>query len=167
MRLLVRGHEGLNYSKVHEARTAVEIQTAGLAALRAIPEDLTRLCQLCDDQERSLKAGDLAAASEYDYQFHRELSKASGNELLLAMLDSISDVLREVRTQAMAHPHVGEAGIKAHRSILKWVIAGDVDASRKAMQRHLAEAERTWREGPRSQSKGRKQQVKQRKGTSR
>jgi len=167
MRLLVRGHEGLDYSKVHEARTAVEIQAAGLAALRANPEDLTRLRQLCDDQERSLEADDLGAASEHDYQFHRQLSKASGNELLLAMLDSISDVLREVRNQAMALPHVGEAGIKAHRAILKCVIARDFDASRKAMQKHLAEADRTWRGGPQPRLKGRKQTVKQRGGTSR
>jgi GntR family transcriptional repressor for pyruvate dehydrogenase complex len=167
MRLLVRGREGLDYGKVHEARTAVEIQTAGLAALRASPEDLTRLRGLCDDQQRSLDVGDLAAASEHDYQFHRELAKACGNELLLAMLDSISDVLREVRNLAMAQPHVGEAGIKAHRSILKCIIAGDSDASRKAMQKHLAEAERTWREGPGPQPKDRKQSVKQRRGTSR
>src|SRR5580658_986408 len=32
MRLLVRGHEGLDYGKVNEARTAVEVQVAGLAA---------------------------------------------------------------------------------------------------------------------------------------
>jgi NAD(P)-dependent dehydrogenase (short-subunit alcohol dehydrogenase family)/DNA-binding FadR family transcriptional regulator len=91
MRLLVRGHEGLDYGKVHEARTAVEVQAAGLAALLASPEDLSRLRQVCDDQQHSLEAGDLAAASEHDYQFHRELSRASGNELQLAMLDSISD----------------------------------------------------------------------------
>src|ERR1700737_2664008 len=40
MRLLVRGREGLDYGKVHEVRTAVEVQTAGLAAQRAQPENL-------------------------------------------------------------------------------------------------------------------------------
>jgi GntR family transcriptional repressor for pyruvate dehydrogenase complex len=29
MRLMVRGHEGLDYGKVHEVRMAVEVQTAG------------------------------------------------------------------------------------------------------------------------------------------
>src|SRR5215471_15385383 len=43
MRLLVRGHEGLDYGKVNEVRTAVEVQVAGLAAQRAQPEDLKRL----------------------------------------------------------------------------------------------------------------------------
>ena len=49
MRLLVRGHEGLDYGKVNEVRTAVEVQVAGLAAQRATPEHLERLTQLCDD----------------------------------------------------------------------------------------------------------------------
>lgn len=145
MRLLVRGHEGLDYGKVNEVRTAVEIQVAGLAAQRACPEDLKRLGQLCEAHQHSLEEGDPAAASEHDFQFHRELTRASGNELLLAMLDSISDVLREVRNQSMNKPHVGEDGLLAHRRILKCVSSGKPDAARKAMAEHLAEAERVWR----------------------
>ena len=110
MRLLVRGREGLDYGKVNEVRTALEVQTAGLAAQRARPEDVERLERLCDDHERSLRDGDMATASELDFQFHRELTRASGNDLLLGMLDSISDVLREVRNQSMNLPHVGEEG---------------------------------------------------------
>jgi GntR family transcriptional repressor for pyruvate dehydrogenase complex len=145
MRLLVRGREGLDYGKVNEVRTVLEVQTAGLAAQRAKPEDLERLERLCDDHERSLKTGDLAAAAEHDFQFHRELTRASGNELLLGMLDSISDVLREVRNQAMTRPHVGEEGLEAHRRILKTLKAGSPKAAQSAMAKHLAEAERVWR----------------------
>jgi GntR family transcriptional regulator, transcriptional repressor for pyruvate dehydrogenase complex len=145
MRLLVRGYDGLDYEKVNEVRSAVEVQTAGLAAQRAQPEDLQRLQQLCDDHQASLERGDVTAASEFDFQFHRELTRASGNELLLAMLDSISDVLREVRHQAMVQPHVSEDGLKAHRRILKCVSAGDPAAAREAMAKHLADAERIWR----------------------
>jgi GntR family transcriptional repressor for pyruvate dehydrogenase complex len=147
MRLFVRGHTNLHYGKVHEVRTAVELQTAGLAAVRATPEDIVRLRQLCDTYQESIAAGDLPKASELDFQFHQELAKASGNELLLAMLDSIADVLREVRNQAMKHPGVAEAGLKAHRWILDCVSAGDPESARRAMERHLAEAEQHWRGG--------------------
>ena len=144
MRLLVRNHEGLNYGKVHEVRTAVEVQTAGLAAERAKPPDVVRLRQLCDDYQKSLENGDIVAASELDFQFHRELTRATENELLLAMLDSISDVLREVRAQSMKQPRVAEDGLKAHRRILKCVAAGNSEAARTAMAEHLEEAERVW-----------------------
>jgi GntR family transcriptional repressor for pyruvate dehydrogenase complex len=144
MRLLVRGHEGVDYGKVNEVRTAVEVQVAGLAAQRARPQDLQRLSQICDDHQNSLEKGDLAAASEFDFQFHRELTRSADNELLLAMLDSIAEVLREVRYQSMAEPHVGEEGLKAHRRILKCVKSGNPQAARAAMAEHLAEAERVW-----------------------
>jgi GntR family transcriptional repressor for pyruvate dehydrogenase complex len=148
MRLLVRGRDGLNYGKVNEVRTVLEVQTAALAALRARPEDLERLEKICRDHERALRKGDLAGASELDFQFHRELTRASGNELLLAMLDSISDVLREIRNQSMNLPHVGEEGLVAHRLILKAVKSGSSKAARDAMAKHLAEAERVWINGP-------------------
>jgi GntR family transcriptional repressor for pyruvate dehydrogenase complex len=123
----------------------VEVQVAGLAAQRALPADLELLNRICDDHERSLKSGDLAAAAELDFQFHRELTRSSGNELLLAMLDSIADVLREVRNQSMTEPHVGDDGLRAHRRILKAIRSGKPDAARLAMIEHLAEAEKIWR----------------------
>lgn len=147
MRLLVRGREGLDYGKVAEVRTAIEVQTAGLAAARAQAGDIKRLEELCSQHQDSLERGDLEAAGEYDYEFHRELTRAARNDLLLAMLDSISDVLREVRHQTVNRPHVSEEGLKAHRRILKTVKAGDVAAARNAMADHLAEAERVWRSG--------------------
>jgi GntR family transcriptional repressor for pyruvate dehydrogenase complex len=147
MRLLVRGHEGLDYAKVHEVRTALEVQTAGLAAERATPEDIARLKKLCEDYAKSLEKRDFATASELDFQFHRELMRATDNELLLAMLDSIADVLREVRTQSIGRPHVGEEGLKAHLRILKSVSAGKADAARQAMSDHLAQAASVWRGG--------------------
>jgi GntR family transcriptional repressor for pyruvate dehydrogenase complex len=156
MRLLVRGHEGLDYGTVHEVRMALEVQTAGLAALRAGADELARLRALCDSHERSLKEKDLAGAAEADFQFHRELTRAAGNELLLAMLDSISDVLREVRHQSMNRPHVSEDGLKAHRRILKCVSAGKPEAAREAMAAHLTEAERVWRGSSRPKRKSRR-----------
>ena len=147
MRLIVRGREGLDYGKVNEVRTALEIQTAGLAAERAKPEDIKRLERICDEHERSLRTGDVASASELDFQFHRELTRAADNELLLGMLDSIADVLREVRNQSMNLPHVGEDGLGAHRRILKSVKARNPTSARNAMTEHLAEAERVWRSG--------------------
>lgn len=145
MRLLVRGHEGLDYGKVSEVRTAVEVQVAGLAAQRASKENLKLLTQLCDEYQESLDKNNLPSAGELDFRFHRELARASDNELLVAMLDSIADVLREVRNQSMTDVHVGEKGLRAHREILKCVSAGKPEAARRAMAEHLAEAERVWR----------------------
>jgi GntR family transcriptional repressor for pyruvate dehydrogenase complex len=160
MRLMVRGHEGLDYGKVHEVRMAVEVQTAG-------PKELERLREICDEHQRCLDKKDSVKAGELDFEFHRELTRASGNELLVAMLDSISDVLREVRNQSMNLPHVGEDGLKAHRKILKYVSSGKPEVARDAMIEHLAEAERVWRDlaAQTAQASARKAKAKAKKRT--
>lgn len=145
MRLFVQGHNNLDYGKVHEVRTAFELQAAGLAALRATPEALSRLRAICDAHQRSILSKDMTAICELDFQFHRVLAEASGNELLVAMLDSVADVLREVRNQAMVHMGVAETALKAHRRILECVGVGDQESARRAMEKHLAEAARHWR----------------------
>ena len=145
MNLLVRSHEDFDYGQVHDVRHALETLTAGLAAKCARPEDLKRMNALCTEHERCLEARNISGASEADFQFHRELARASGNEFLLAVLDSISGVLREVRTQAIAEPNVGEEGLRAHRRILKAVSSGNSEAARTAMAEHLSDAEHVWR----------------------
>jgi len=161
MRLLVRGHEGLDYGKVNEVRMAVEVQTAGLAAERATTADIERLQELCDAHARALDEGNLSAASEADFEFHNVLTRAAGNELLVVMLDSISDVMREVRQQAVgAAPHASADGLKAHQRILKCVAARKPDAARTAMIEHLKEAERLWRLGARSDGRAEKRRSK-------
>jgi GntR family transcriptional repressor for pyruvate dehydrogenase complex len=160
MRLLVHGHEGLDYGKVNEVRMAVEVQTAGLAAERAKPADLERLQELCDAHAKALEDGDLSGASEADFEFHRALTGAAGNELLVVMLDSISDVLREVRQQSVATPHASEDGLKAHRRILKCIVARKPEAARAAMIEHLEEAERLWRLGAQAAARSDKRRGK-------
>jgi len=147
MRLFVRGRSGLDYGQVHEVRTAIEVQVAGLAAARASADDLERLRSLCDKYQESLTSGDTDAASQFDFQFHQELARSAGNDLLVAMLDSISDILMEVRQRAMVRPTVAESGLKAHRWILECIAARDPQAARGAMERHLGEAEQAWRVG--------------------
>ena len=144
MRLVMLGDKSLDYDKVIEARTAVEVQIAGLAAERVRPEHEKKLRQICDDHERSFKKGDLDAASEFDFQFHRALTICADNELLLAMLDSIAEVLHEMRSPSKVDPHVCEEGLRAHRQILEAVVAENPKAAREAMAAHLAEAQRVW-----------------------
>jgi GntR family transcriptional regulator, transcriptional repressor for pyruvate dehydrogenase complex len=145
MKLLVRGHEDLDYGKVHEVRAALEVLTAGLAAQRAQPKDVERMQVQCELMEAALDRGDSAEASECDFEFHREITRAAGNELLVAMLDSVADVLKEVRVRAMVHRNVALAGLKAHRRLLNCISQRKPEAARAAMEAHLAEAARAWR----------------------
>ena len=154
---LVRGFD-LGYREVNEVRMPVEVQIAGLAAERAQPADLERLKQICDEHERALEKPDLNAASELDFQFHRELTCCAGNPLLLVVVDSFAAVLRQVRSQAIADdPDVGHKGLRAHRQILECLMDRRANDARKAMTEHLEEAKRFWLEvTPNTKARARK-----------
>jgi GntR family transcriptional repressor for pyruvate dehydrogenase complex len=144
LRLFIRGQGSFDYRKIHEVRSTIEVENAALAATRRTPEDVERLSELCDELEEHLRKEDWLSASRDDFEFHRALAVSTGNELFLIVLDSVADVLREVRDRAYPHPGVGAAGLKQHRQILRHVEAGDREAARNAMVVHLAEAERIW-----------------------
>src|SRR5690242_12552454 len=100
MRLLV-GYGRLDYGKVHEAEMALEVKIAELAALRANDRDIVRLQELLESHRKALTREDLHGATAADCQFHQELGRISGNELLICLLHPISDVLTEAREKAM------------------------------------------------------------------
>ncbi len=146
LRLFIRGKQTFDYQQIHEVRCTIEVETAGLAAERATPEEVEKLKSLCDQLEEKLQAGEHLAASHLDFEFHRALTAAARNDLFLIMLDSIGDVLQEVRDKAYPMPGVGENGLKGHREILRSVADSDADAARHAMAEHLATAEDVWRQ---------------------
>ena len=76
------------YEKVIEARRVLEVEIAGLAAERRTDVDLAALGGLPE----ALKAEDLDLERfvEADMAFHRGLAKATQNELLEILADSVS-----------------------------------------------------------------------------
>jgi GntR family transcriptional repressor for pyruvate dehydrogenase complex len=144
MRLNVKDLGELEYSTVHEIRVPIEVQTAGLAALRASEAQVEGLREIIEAHEKHLDDGDLEAAGKTDLAFHDELARLASNPLLLSMYKTLTEVLEVVRTPARLNMNVAKAGLRSHRWLLECVAAGDVNAARGAMERHLAEAERVW-----------------------
>lgn len=140
--LYLRGGS-LEYAKVHEVRKLLEIEIAGLAAERAKEEQLERLRANCDALERAI-AEDVERASRLDLEFHREIARATDNELYLVLLDSIGEALLEIRRGNLAGG-AGPETILLHRRIYERIAARDRDGAREAMARHLDHVEQVWR----------------------
>jgi len=86
-------------------RTAVEVQVAGLAALRARPETWIVFVSSATTISVASRVATWARPG-IRLPVPPGVDPLQRNELLLAMLDSIAEVLREVRNQSMAEPHV-------------------------------------------------------------
>jgi GntR family transcriptional repressor for pyruvate dehydrogenase complex len=102
MFMLEGGHPGHTL----ELRRAIEFAAAGSAARNIDLAELKRLRSLCDSIERSADENEKAG---YDFQFHREIARASRNPLLIVLLNAVETLVSE-------HVHDARASILKDRS---------------------------------------------------
>jgi GntR family transcriptional repressor for pyruvate dehydrogenase complex len=143
MGMYLRVNADFDYGKLHEVRSVLEIEMAGLAAERATAPDLAALQRSCEDMAAALD--DVEKVSTLDVEFHRLIAQAAHNDLFLVMLDSIGDVLLDVRRATMGISGRPARGLKYHREILKHIVARSPEEARVAMRDHLGDSERAWR----------------------
>jgi GntR family transcriptional repressor for pyruvate dehydrogenase complex len=119
-----------------EARFALEVQIAELAARRSTPQDVTDIVACYEELERSVEDPDRYI--EADIGFHAALARAAKNEILLLLLDSIRGALREnVRVLVTRHPHAVADAMHYHRRITQAIQQGSPDEARENMRMHL------------------------------
>ena len=124
--------------QVMEVRLRLEPQIAQLAALRASPEAIGRVSALVarldateDADEREL----------WDSALHREIARATGNRMFLALFDALDGARRDPRWQALRERARGGVPFalyqEQHRAIRDAIAAHDPVAAGDAMRAHL------------------------------
>jgi GntR family transcriptional regulator, transcriptional repressor for pyruvate dehydrogenase complex len=131
-----------------EVRRALEVHIASLAARRATKGDIA-------DMEMSIAAmrtgGDESEAFHAaDVRFHENLARASGNRLLVFLIEAFAEPLRESRLRSFAGHQARGGGIEdvieQHQTILEAVKSRSPKAAAEAMRDHLEQTERDLRE---------------------
>jgi GntR family transcriptional regulator, transcriptional repressor for pyruvate dehydrogenase complex len=120
-------------------RKMLEPPLAGRAATHGSEEELEEMEDILHRQEAKFRAGELAI--EEDSEFHYAIAMASGNSVVLKILDFVMDLLRETRErslQTVGRPHKSLAG---HRKILAAIKKRDPEAAKAAMRRHIEDIE--------------------------
>lgn len=125
----------VNLEHLHQVRSIMEVESAGLAAEQKTEEDLADLVRLCNEME--LAAGDAEQFAFKDSEFHRKLTQTTHNPLLILLLDSIQKMMVEVRTLVGKQPNLFGRVMPTHNHILQCVAAGESDGARGAMREHL------------------------------
>lgn len=128
------GQFGSSVSLV-ELREILEPEIAALAAARAGNEEIAAMREAVRIMDESL--ADATAFIQADNDFHRALAAGSKNVLILALLDSIVDMLSEQRTLIFSVEGGPQRGQHHHKLILDAVERHDSDAARAAMRAHL------------------------------
>lgn len=126
-----------------EARITVEKATARMAAQRASPKDINRIETALQTLEASMQAR--TPSFEADYQFHRAIAEASGNEVFIQMLDCAREAIEHGIDVAQKLTREGtqtriDMVIREHRQILEAIRAGDSEVAAVSMAYHLFQA---------------------------
>jgi len=124
--------------KIHEVRELIETQAARLAAERATDDHIAEirrtheyLAEVSDDPE---------AAAAADVAFHRAIAQATENELFVVLVDSIGDIMMDVRRATVWQPGRVQVGLDHHERIVAALERRDVEGSVRAMEEHLVES---------------------------
>jgi DNA-binding FadR family transcriptional regulator len=75
-------------------------------------------------------------------KFHKAVAAATRNPLAIMVLEAISAPLAEVSRRTNEMPGVPEAGLRQHWAIYRAIRENNPEKARRAMQTHLAAAER-------------------------
>jgi GntR family transcriptional repressor for pyruvate dehydrogenase complex len=144
MSLFLRGDERtLDYENLIEVRRVLETAIAGIAAERRTADDLAEMQGILD---QTLKIGnDREAFVKWDLEFHKALARATHNRLFALLLESVNELMIEVRRLAFKTHGAPARSYCYHGAIFEQVQAKKPESAREAMREHLVEAEVTLR----------------------
>lgn len=133
-----------------EAREAIEVKLAELAAARRTGEDLFAMGGAIDRMETEIGEGGLGV--EGDAAFHHAIAMAARNEILLHLVDAMAEVIQESRFESLSEPGRPPRSLAAHRKIMSAIDSGSPEQAVEAMRSHLREVADVsllrWQPGP-------------------
>lgn len=133
---------GFTYDQMYEARKVLEVQVAGLAAEKAIGDDLATLAEELAGMYATLEDPQLYLL--HDIRFHRAVGAASGNPILGALMEMVSAVMYQHRRKTIGRAHDFRQSLELHERIYRAIRARKPEAARHAMQQHLALAQQAY-----------------------
>jgi GntR family transcriptional repressor for pyruvate dehydrogenase complex len=135
--MLVRQRE--HVAELLDFRKMLEPPLAGRAAMHASPDEISEMEEILRRQEAKLSKGEVAVGEDSD--FHYSVALASGNGVVLKLLDVLMDLLRETRERSLQVAGRPQKSLAGHKRILAAIKRGDAEAAKAAMRRHIEDVE--------------------------
>lgn len=128
-----------------EARKAVEIEIADLAAKKASQEDIGAICDSLNKMEEAMN--NIPKMMELDREFHMNIARAAHNNLLFSMMTYLSNLLKEklwinMKEKTWNLPGYPQKYLKEHTEIFNAIKNKDSKNARTQAYHHLAGVEK-------------------------
>ncbi|WP_158592316.1 FadR/GntR family transcriptional regulator [Noviherbaspirillum sedimenti] len=132
--LFIQGHD-VRFVDLVAVRSAIEPVAAAQAARFRTEEDLAQLNEMLAEADKVID--DIEKFSEWNLHWHLGIVRASQNPLFLSFMTSISSALYSATEREEFNLETRKTVAQAHRKITKAIEAGDADAARRRMMRHV------------------------------
>lgn len=144
LRLMAWLHD-FTADEMFEARRALEMCAAGLAAERATGEQMAAMSEEIAGMYASLD--DPEQHLVHDVRFHQTVAAASGNRILATLMGMVTTAHSEVLRRATNRSSELKGVSGEHQEIYRAIRGRDPEAARAAMRRHLDLAQEGYEAG--------------------
>lgn len=120
---------------VTEARVLLIDQAIRLACERATEADFRELEQDIDRAAELTARGDFTRRNDYITEFYRILARATHNEVIVMLVESLSELTRDLLARTSPVPRSDVIGVR--RSVVKHMRNRDADKAAREMRAHL------------------------------
>ncbi len=136
-----RIHFHRDVMKMIEVRKIVEPKAAALAAENAGPDELSQIGNNLISMENQVSS--LEDFIRFDNEFHLSVIRASGNHILLELMKSIQELMRENQSLVLMKSHsIQPRSLEFHRSLYYAIRDGKDDEAFEIMENHVLDIER-------------------------
>jgi GntR family transcriptional regulator, transcriptional repressor for pyruvate dehydrogenase complex len=142
LRLLSALH-GFTSDEMFEARLALEMSIAALAAERATSEQMASLAEEIAGMYASVERPEQYLV--HDMQFHQTVAAASGNRILTALMNMVASILFEYRSKTVKRATDLKDSAEQHHNIYRAIREHDAESARQAMRYHLVATQQAQR----------------------
>ena len=142
LRMLSALH-GFTSDEMFEARLALEMSIAGMAAKRVTSEQMTTLAEEIAGMYASLNEPEQYLV--HDMRFHQIVAAASGNRILTSLMNMVATILFEYRSKTVKRATDLKESAEQHHNIYRALRDHDPEAAEKAMHDHLVETQKAQR----------------------
>ena len=118
-----------------EAREALEVKLAGLAAARRSDAEMAAIDAAIAKMESEIEVGDRGVVG--DEMFHEAITTAAHSSLLAKLMHEISGLVRETRIESLSQKDRPRASLEGHRRIADAVRKQDPQQASRAMADHI------------------------------
>ena len=128
----------LDYDQINQIRIGLEMQAYALAVKNAETKDIIELQEYVNALDQST---DNDEKTMYDKKIHYAIAKASGNVLIVNILDALSEVMDififEMRREILRTEKRKGMLQEAHKQIVEYLLKRDVVNGQKALMKHF------------------------------